>query len=139
MSDHLKAAVLSSTSALHAQSLRLRIVSENLANANVTSREPGGDPYTRKTISFSQVFDTVNGASLVQVGAISKDERPFGVEHNPMHPAADSGGNVKLPNVNPLVELADMREAQRSYEANLQTIKQVREMVADLIDLLKGR
>jgi flagellar basal-body rod protein FlgC len=137
MADELKAAILSSTSGLRAQSTRIRVVSENLANASVTSTVSGGDPYSRKTISFE--LDRATGVSIVRTDAIGADKAPFPVQHNPGHPAADASGYVKLSNVNPLVELSDMREAHRSYEANLQTVRQTREMIGDLIDLLRSR
>jgi flagellar basal-body rod protein FlgC len=137
--DELKAALVSSTSGLRAQSTRIRIVSENLANASATSTLPGGNPYARKTVSFAQELDRASGVSIVRTNAIGQDQTPFPTQHNPGHPAADAGGYVKLSNVNPLVELSDMREAHRSYEANLQVVRQAREMIGDLIDLLKGR
>lgn len=139
MADELKAAIVSSISGLRAQSTRIRIVSENLANASATSMSPGGDPYARKMVSFVQALDRVSGVSIVQTSAVGRDQAPFPVQHDPGHPAADAAGYVKLSNVNPLVELADMREAHRSYEANLQVVRQAREMIGDLIDLLKGR
>lgn len=139
MADDLKAAIISSTSGLRAQSTRIRIVSENLANASATSAVPGGDPYARKTVSFAQELDRASGAGIVRMSAIGQDAAPFPTQHNPGHPAADANGFVKLSNVNPLIELSDMREAHRSYEANLQMVRQAREMIGDLIDLLKGR
>ena len=137
--DELKAALVSSTSGLRAQSTRIRIVSENLANASATATIAGGDPYARKTVSFAQELDRASGVSIVRTNAIGQDQTPFPVQPNPGHPAADAAGYVKLSNVNPLVELSDMREAHRSYEANLQVVRQAREMIGDLIDLLKGR
>jgi flagellar basal-body rod protein FlgC len=100
---------------------------------------PGGDPYARKTVSFAQELDRASGVSTVRTNAIGRDKAPFPAQHIPGHPAADAAGYVKLSNVNPLVELSDMREAHRSYEANLQMVRQAREMIGDLIDLLKGR
>ena len=139
MADDLKAAITSSVAALRAQSIRLRIVSENLANAGVTAATAQGDPYVRKTVSFKEVLDRSTGASLVQIDAIARDKSPFSVQHDPGHPAADANGNVRMPNVNPLVELADMREGHRSYDASLQVIRQTREMIADLLELLRAR
>jgi flagellar basal-body rod protein FlgC len=139
MLDPLQATLKISASGLEAQSKRLRVVSENLANAQSTGRTPGADPYTRKTISFeSEVDDAMGGASLVKVAGIDRHRSPYRVEHNPGHPAADAKGFVKLPNVDVLVEVADMREANRSYEANLQVIKQAREMISMTIDLLRS-
>ena len=139
MADDLKVATMSSAAALRVQSQRLRIVSENIANANATASTAGGLPYVRKTISFKEAIDRVSGASTIQVNSIGTDRTPFRIEQNPGHPAADSSGNVKLPNVNPLIELSDMREAHRSYEANLQVIKQAREMLTELLELMKSR
>lgn len=139
MADDLKAALVASTSGLRAQSTRIRVVSENLANASSTATVAGGDPYARKTISFTQELDRATGVHMVRAGAIGADKTPFPAQHNPGHPAADASGYVKLSNVNPLIELSDMREAHRSYEANLQVVRQAREMIGDLIDLLKGR
>ena len=139
MADDLRAAIVTSGSGLRVQSTRLRIISENLANANSTSAVRGGDPYARKTISFVQDLDRASGAHLVRIDAIAKDKSPFRTQLDPGHPAADEKGQVKLPNVNPLLEMADMREANRSYEANLQVVRQAREMITDLIDLLKGK
>jgi flagellar basal-body rod protein FlgC len=139
VADALKSAITTSLAALRAQSVRLRVVSENLANANVTASTPGGTPYSRKTVSFKEAFDRASGASAVQVSAIGRDRSPFRIQHEPGHPAADAAGNVTLPNVNPLIELSDMREAHRSYEASLQIVRQSREMSNDLIDLLRGK
>lgn len=139
MADDLKSAVLSSVSALRVQSTRLRVISENLANATSTGSVAGADPYVRKTVSFKTELDRASGASVVKVDSIGADRAPFRIEHDPGHPAADSSGNVKMPNVNPLVEISDMREAHRSYEANLQVVRQTREMIGDLIDLLRAK
>lgn len=139
MANDLHSAIVTSVSALRVQSTRIRVVSENLANANATAATAGGDPYVRKTLTFKEELDRASGASVVRIDSMGRDAAPFRVEHDPGHPAADADGNVKMPNVNPLVELADMREAHRSYEANLQVVRQTREMVGDLIDLLKGR
>ena len=126
------------SSGLEAQSTRMRVVSENLANANSTGRTAGADPYQRKTITFDAAMDRAAGAQLVKVKEIGVDRTPFRVEYDPGHPAADKTGYVKLPNVNMLIEMADMREANRSYEANLQVVKQVRSMLGMTIDLLRS-
>lgn len=139
MADDLKAAIASSVAALRAQSTRLRVVSENLANATATASTSGGDPYVRKIVSFKEVLDRATGASLVNVDAIDRDKSPFRIQHDPGNPAADANGNVKMPNVNPLVELSDMREVHRSYEASLQVVRQSREMISDLVELLRAR
>jgi flagellar basal-body rod protein FlgC len=115
----------------------MRVVSENIANAETTGETPGSDPYRRKTISFRNVMDEADGGDMVEVDKITKDPSPFRVEYMPGNPAADDKGNVKLPNVDMLVELADMREASRAYTANTEVIKQVRELVSMTIDLLR--
>jgi flagellar basal-body rod protein FlgC len=137
--DDLKVALVTSGSALRAQSTRLRVVSENMANANVTSSQPGGDPYVRKTVSFASELDRATGANLVRINAIGRDKAPFQTNYDPGHPSADASGYVKMSNVNPLIEMSDMREAHRSYEASLQVVRQAREMIGDLIDLLRGK
>jgi flagellar basal-body rod protein FlgC len=138
MLDPLQVTMKIAASGLQAQSRRLGVVSENLANANSTGKTPGSDPYTRKTVSFESELDQVTGANLVKIKQVDVDPSPFRVEHIPGHPAADREGFVKLPNVDMLVELADMREAGRSYEANLQVIRQAREMISTTLDLLRS-
>jgi flagellar basal-body rod protein FlgC len=138
MIDPLRAATSIAGAGLNAQSVRLRVVSENLANAQSTASTPGGDPYRRKTVVFSTEFDRLLGASTVDVKSIGQDESAFQVEHDPSNPAADANGNVKMPNVNMLIEMADMREASRSYEANLQMVKQARSMTTMILDLLRN-
>jgi flagellar basal-body rod protein FlgC len=138
MIDPLSAALKVAGSALNAQSMRMRVVSENLANAQSTGDTPGADPYQRKTISFTSALDQASGASLMEVDRIGRDKTPFKVEYEPDHPAADASGYVKMPNVNMLIELADMREASRSYEADLQIVKQSRQMISMTIDLLRN-
>jgi len=136
--DPLTTALKVAGSGMHAQSKRLGVVSENLANVHSTATVPGGDPYQRKTISFASELDRVTGGSLVEIDAISRDQKPFVTEFDPENPAADADGFVKLPNVNVLLEMADMREANRSYEANLQVIKQVRQLISMTIDLMRS-
>ncbi|BAU89244.1 flagellar basal body rod protein FlgC [Methylorubrum populi] len=138
MIDPLLSASRLASAGLEAQSLRMRVVSENLANAQSTGASPGADPYARKTVTFRAELDRAAGVASVRLREIGTDTAPFRTEHDPASPAADENGNVKLPNVNMLVEMADMREANRSYEANLQVIKQARAMVASVIDLLKS-
>ena len=137
MPHELASAMKIAAAGLDAQSQRLRIVAENLANAHSTGSTPGADPYARKVVSFATELDELAGVELVRVNSVDVSPDPFRLERNPSHPAADAEGNVKLPNVNVLVELADMREANRSYEANLQVVKQVRDMVSMTIDLLR--
>ncbi len=136
--DPLSGASQISAAGLRAQATRLRVVSENIANAQSTGSTPGADPYVRKTIAFETVLDRTTDAAGVRVKTIGADNAPFRIEHDPDHPAADANGDVKMPNVNMLIEMADMREATRSYEANLQMMKQVRAMVSATIDLLRS-
>lgn len=125
-------------SGLEAQATRLRIVSENIANARSTGDTPGADPYRRKTITFAQEMDKALGAELVKVKKLGVDRSDFVEEFDPGNPAADEKGFVKMPNVNILIEMADMREANRTYEANLQTVKQTRELITSTIELLRA-
>lgn len=138
MIDPLSSSLETAASALQAQSLRMRIVSENLANAESAGATPGSDPYRRKTIVFGEELDRLSGAQLVSVKQVGADPSPFRIEHDPGHPAADAAGNVKLPNVNTILEMADLRQANRSYEANIQVIKQARDMIAMTVDLLRS-
>jgi flagellar basal-body rod protein FlgC len=126
-----------SASGMKAQSSRLRVTAENLANAQSTALVPGGDPYRRKTVSFADRLDRELGASVVEVARYGVDPSAFPERHEPGHPAADGDGNVKEPNVNPLIELMDMREAQRSFEANLQAQQQARSMLQKTLDLMR--
>jgi flagellar basal-body rod protein FlgC len=137
--DPLSAAMKIAGSGLEAQSTRLRIVSENIANSRSTGDTPGADPYRRKTVTFGEEVDRANGVTTVGVKKLGADESKFVTEYDPSNPAADEKGVVKLPNVNMLVEMADMREANRSYDANLQTIKQSRDLISSTIDLLKSQ
>lgn len=136
--DPLSASLKIAGSGMEAQSTRLRIVSENIANARSTGDTPGAEPYRRKTITFGSELDRASGVDVVQVRKLGNDSSKFIEEYDPDHPAADAKGMVKLPNVNMLIEMADMREANRSYDANIQTIKQTRELIAATIDLLKA-
>ena len=136
--DPLVASMKVAASGLEAQSTRIRIVSENLANARSTGDTPGADPFRRKTVTFSAELDRATNASLVEVSKLGVDEGDFQTEYDPGNPAADEKGFVKIPNVNMLVEMADMREANRSYEANLQSIKQSRDLISATIDLLRA-
>ena len=138
MADPMQVAIKVAASGLEAQSRRMLVVSENLANASSTGSTPGANPYTRKTVSFESALDDASGAKLVQVDSVETDNRPYRIEYDPSHPAADADGNVKLPNVDMLVELADMRESNRSYEANLQVVKQARSLISMTIDLLRS-
>ena len=137
MMDSLQVALHIAASGLQAQSMRMRVVSENIANAQSTGSAPGADPYARQTVSFESEMDRTLGANLVEVKSIGVDSTPFKLERDPGNPAADKDGMVKMPNVDVLVELADMREANRSYEANLQVAKQSADMLTTTISLMK--
>jgi flagellar basal-body rod protein FlgC len=137
MPDPLQTALHIAASGLQAQSMGLRVVSENIANAQSTGSTPGAAPYARQTVSFESEMDRTLGANLVQVKSIGVDSTPFKLERDPGNPAADENGMVKMPNVDVLVELADMREANRSYEANLQVAKQSADMLNTAVSLMK--
>lgn len=138
MADPLQSTLRIGASGLQAQSKRLRVIAENMANANSTGRTPGADPYTRKIVTFESELDQTADANAVRVAGIERHRAPHRVEHMPGHPAADAQGYVRLPNVDLIVEAADMREANRSYEANLQVIKQARELINMTLDLLRS-
>jgi flagellar basal-body rod protein FlgC len=138
MMDALTGSLSIAGSGLQAQSMRLRVVSENLANAQSTGNTPGADAFRRKLISFQNVTQT-SGLSLVDVKSITRDMSDFRIERDPSHPAADANGDVKYPNVSTMIELADMREAGRNYEANLQVMKQARQMISMTLDMMKER
>ncbi|MCB1476170.1 MAG: flagellar basal body rod protein FlgC [Rhodobiaceae bacterium] len=123
---------------LKAQNSRMRTIAENIANADSTAQTPGGDPYRRKVSTFQSYFDREMGTEMVKPGRIVRDDTDFKTEFNPGHPAADANGYVKMPNVNTLVETMDMREAQRSYEANLNVIGATRRMVLRTLDILRA-
>ena len=136
MSDLLQSFKISAAG-MRAQSTRLRVISENVANANSLPTEPGKDPYQRKLITFKNVFDREAGVKLVRTDRIMPDRSEFSRRFDPAHPAADENGYVFTPNVNTLIEVMDMREAQRSYEANLNAIKMARSMMRRTIDILR--
>ena len=135
--DFLKSMSIS-TSGLRAQAGRMRVISENIANADSTAKTPGGDPYRRKVPTFSSELDRTLDARVVSLGKIKSDSSSFRTRYEPGNPAADTNGNVKYPNVNSLVEMTDMREAQRSYEANLNIISATRRMIQRTLDILKA-
>ncbi|MGV6810868.1 MAG: flagellar basal body rod protein FlgC [Brevirhabdus sp.] len=135
--DSLKSVSLIAASGMRAQSERLRVVSENVANASSTADTPGGDPYRRKVVSFAPATHEATGAAIVEVSEITRDMSEFRLQFDPSHPAADENGYVKLPNVNPLIEMSNMREAARGYEASLSMLDNARQMRQLLIDLLK--
>ena len=125
-------------SGLRAQSGRMRVISENIANADSTPSTPGADPYRRKIPTFQLEFDRALDVNLVELGKPETDNSAFQLKYEPGHPAADKNGNVKYPNVNSLLEMTDMREAQRTYEANINVITATRRMIQRTIDILKA-
>jgi flagellar basal-body rod protein FlgC len=138
MQMDLQKSMLVAASGMRAQGARLKIVSENLANADTVMGADGFDPYRRKVITFKTSLDRATEANLVKTNPLSYDASDFRIEYNPTHPKADPDGYVKMPNVNSLIEVMDMREAQRSYEANVTIIEGSRALIQRTIDLLRG-
>jgi len=137
MASDLQTSILVSAAGLRVQGQRVKVIAENVANANSTASTAGGDPYRRKVITFKNVFDRALDADTVRVDKVLGDKGEFTSVYDPNHPAAGPEGYYKKPNVNALVEMSDMREAQRSYEANLNVIESSRSMVTRTIDLLR--
>ena len=135
--DFLKSITIAA-SGLRAQAGRMRIISENIANADSTALDPKSDPYRRKIPTFRAEIDRALGARVVDLGRVAADQSEFRTKYQPGHPAADANGNVKYPNVNSLVEMTDMRDAQRSYEANVNVISATRRMLQRTIEILKA-
>jgi flagellar basal-body rod protein FlgC len=135
--DFMKSIAIAA-SGLRAQAGRMRIISENIANADSTASTVGGEPYRRRMATFTSEVDRALGAQVVGLGPVKTDPSEFRIKHEPGHPAADANGNVKYPNVNSLVEMTDMREAQRSYEANVNVIGASRRMIQRTIEILKS-
>ena len=135
--DLLKSIAIAA-SGLRSQAGRMRIISENLANADSAPARAGAEPYRRKVPTFQRHFDRELDAQLVALGKVQRDPSAFKTKHEPGNPAADANGNVQMPNVNSLVEMVDMREAQRSYEANLNLISSTRRMIQRTIDILRA-
>lgn len=139
MSSDILNAMAISAMGMKAQGTRLRVISENVANAETTGTTPGSDPYRRQIITFKNEMDKTLGVDVVSVDRIAADRTTdFPVKFLPGHPAADANGYVKMPNMNPLTEMMNVREAQRSYEANLGMIDQARTMILRTIDLLRS-
>lgn len=122
---------------MHVQGDRLRIISENIANVDSTGRAPGEEPYRRKLITFKNELDKALGVETVQVDKRTYDRSDFELKYNPSHPAADAEGYVKMPNVNTIVEMMDMREARRAYESNLGVVETTKAMLQRTIDLIR--
>ena len=136
MTDFLASLKIAATG-LHAQSARMRVIAENIANADSAAKSPGEDPYRRRIPTFQAVMDAEVGGKVVQIGRLAFDTSEFESRYEPGHPAADEHGYVRYPNVNPLIEAMDMREAQRSYEANLSVIEASRTMLNRTVELLR--
>lgn len=135
--DFIKSIAIAA-SGLRAQAGRMRVIAENIANADSTTHNAGAEPYRRKVPTFRSEMDRELDARVVKLGRLQTDQSAFTTKHMPGHPAADASGHVKYPNVNPLVEMTDMREAQRSYEANINVIGATRRMLQRTIDILKA-
>jgi flagellar basal-body rod protein FlgC len=124
--------------ALRAQAGRMRVISENIANADSTAADAAGDPYRRRIPTFRSELDSALGVRVVSLGPVSEDQSDFPTKYEPGHPAADPSGMVKYPNVNTMVEMTDMREAQRSYDANVNVIGATRTMIQRTLDILRA-
>lgn len=135
--DELQKSSKIATAAMKAQSERLRVISENLANVDSLAQSPDGTPYRRKVVSFKSELDRATGLTTVQVDKVRPDKSDFQRRYDPKHPAADRDGYVLAPNVNPLIEMTDMREAQRSYEANLAVISSSRSLLSRTVEMLR--
>ena len=137
MPTELNGAMAISAAGMDAQAERLRVVAQNLANQDTTAAQPGAEPYRRRTITFEAAMDESAGGQTVKVKSIETDPSALPQKYDPANPAADSQGYVKLPNVNSFVEIMDMREAERSYNANLSVLQASRTMANRTIDILK--
>ncbi|MES1155273.1 MAG: flagellar basal body rod protein FlgC [Pseudorhodoplanes sp.] len=135
--DFIKSIAIAA-SGLRAQAGRMRVIAENIANADSTAQTSTGNPYRRKVPTFVSEMDRSLEARVVGLGRVRTDPTDFQLKYQPGHPAADANGNVKYPNVNSLVEMTDMRDAQRSYEANINVIGATRRMLQRTIDILKA-
>jgi flagellar basal-body rod protein FlgC len=132
----LSTSMLIAASGMRAQSTRMRTIAENIANANSTATTAGGDPYRRKIPTVVSNFDRELNATMVEAGKPAADKTEFHKQYDPGNPAADAQGYVKMPNVNSLVEIMDMREAQSSYEANVNVLDASKTMMSRTVDLL---
>jgi len=135
--DFLKSIAIAA-SGLRAQAGRMRVISENIANADSTAQRADADPFRRKIPTFRSEVDRSLDARVISLGPVRSDPSAFRLKYEPGHPSADANGNVKYPNVNSLVEMTDMREAQRSYEANINVIGATRRMIQRTLDILKA-
>lgn len=125
-------------SGLHAQNARMRVIAENIANVDSAGKAPGDEPYRRRIPTFKAMMDDEVGGKVVQIGRLAYDMSDFKSRYEPGHPAADDNGYVQYPNVDSLIETMDMREAQRTYEANLNVVSVTRQMLGQTINILRG-
>jgi flagellar basal-body rod protein FlgC len=137
MANDLNQTLNVSATGMDAQTTRLRVIAENIANQDTTGSKPGSEAYRRKTVTFESAVDRAAGVNTVQVKAIGVDKSDLPLRYDPANPAANPQGYVKLPNVNTFIEVMDMREAERSYSANLSVMQATRSMLNKTIDLLK--
>ena len=137
MSDFMSSLKIAA-SGLHAQNARMRVIAENIANADSAGKTPEEEPYRRRIPTFKAVMDEEAGGQVPQIGRLSYDQSDFNMRFEPGHPAADEKGYVRYPNVNSLIETMDMREAQRTYEANLNVVTVTRQMLGQTINILRG-
>lgn len=137
MAGNLMVSADIAASGMRAQAERLKVIAQNMANADSVSTTPGGEPYRRQVVNFQNYVDQETGAQMVRVNKVVKDQSEFEKQYAPNHPGADKNGYISLPNVNPLIEMMDMKEAQRAYDANLNMMKTAREMNSSVLDILK--
>lgn len=133
----LSKAMMISAAGMKAQSTRMRVIAENLANASSVAMAPGLDPYRRKVVTFVNAMDNELGITRVRVNSVTFDKSDFGLRFEPGHPAADENGYIKTPNVNGLIEAMDMKQSQRTYESNLSSIEVSKSMMMRTLDLLR--
>jgi flagellar basal-body rod protein FlgC len=131
-------AIRAASAGMHGQTVRLRVVAENLANAQSTATGPGGEPYQRKLVTFRNQLDREMNVETVRVDKVERDPSEFELRYDPGNPAANNDGYVQMPNVKPMIELMDMREAQRTYEANMSAMSAARQMLMRTIELIKS-
>ncbi|MBL4721320.1 MAG: flagellar basal body rod protein FlgC [Alphaproteobacteria bacterium] len=137
MASDLQTSMMISAAGMRSQGQRVKVIAENIANANSTANTPGGDPYRRQVVTFKSVFDRELNADIVRIDKIRPDNSEFNLVYDPVHPASGPNGYYKKPNVQSLVEMVDMREAQRSYEANVNMVDTARKMLMSTINLLR--
>lgn len=137
MAGNLSISADIATSGMKVQAERLKVIAQNMANADSISTVPGGDPYRRQVVTFQDYVDKETGAEMVKIGQVTHDMSQFDRKYMPNHPGADAEGYIKMPNVNTLVEMMDMKEAQRAYDANMNMMKTARQMNSNVLDILK--